>query len=137
MSTRGIIAVTQGADIVGVYHRFESMPCRLGEALLDGLVALRGDLPAAMDPWIHNAPGGWSSLVDGQRSTQGDDLDFWGRRDLADQGWVEWVYLFDERSRTVSVWRGNPEDDARWDEPDEVLTIAANGSATPPRFSES
>jgi hypothetical protein len=134
MSTRSILAVRDADDILGVYHRFDSYPAGLGNALLAGILERGGDLRGAVDAWIRGAPKGWSWLPAGQRSDDPDQRPFYRRADLAQQGWVEWVYVFDEAARTLSIWAGNPAFDDRWAKPDSEVTFAADGRATPPVF---
>ena len=133
MSTRGLIAVTDGDDVVGVLHQYSSFPSYLGNTLLLQLWNARGDLRGAIKRWIRDAPGGWTDLRDGARGE--DDPPFYRREELEDIGWIDWTYLFDEKTRTLRVYEGSPFDDDT-SEPMRSVLIAADGRATPPLFEQ-
>ncbi len=131
MSTRGLIAVTEGDDVLGVLHQYSSVPSYLGNTLLLQLLNARGDLRDRIKRWIRDAPGGWTDLHDGGRGD--DDPVVYRKKDLEDVAWIDWTYLFDEKARTLRVWEGTPFDDDTL-EPTFTVQLAADGSATPALF---
>lgn len=134
MSTRGLIAVTDGDDILGVLHQYSSFPGYLGNTLLLQLLQAGGDLRGVVRRWIRDAPGGWTDLRDGAR---GEDAPaFYCRSDLEEEGGIDWTYLFDENARTLTVWEGTPFDDEA-SEPSCIVQLAADGRATPALFEQS
>jgi hypothetical protein len=133
MSTRGLIAVTDGDDVLGVLHQYSSVPSYLGNTLLLQLLNARGDLRVAIRRWIRDAPGGWTDLRDAARGE--DDPAFYRKEDLEDIGWIDWTYLFDEKARILRVWEGTPFDDDTI-EPTWTVQLAADGRATPALFEQ-
>lgn len=133
MSTRGLIAVTEGDDVLGVLHQYSSFPSYLGNTMLLRLLRTGGNLSDAIRQWIRKAPGGWTDLRDGARGD--DDPAFYRKEDLEDVGWIDWTYVFDEDARTLTVWEGNPfQDDTS--EPTWTVQLAADGKATPALFEQ-
>lgn len=107
MSTRGIIAVVDGDNILGVFHQYASYPSYLGNQLLLEVLRSGGELGVCIGRWIHDAPGGWLDLRGRQRAEETPH--FFRLDDLELAGWVEWTYVFDERERCLHVWSGLPE----------------------------
>ncbi|WP_437963815.1 hypothetical protein WMF04_29295 [Sorangium sp. So ce260] len=134
MSTRAIVARTEGDDLLGVLNVHDSYPWELGNLLLLELLDRAGDLDGALDAWISRAPGGWSWLPD-RAELQDVEQPFWRRAELTGQAWIGYVYLFDPAARALRVWNGNPAWDDRWGAPDWTLSFAADGQADPPVFS--
>ena len=134
MATRSILAVVDGTDMVGVYHRYDSYPAELGNRLLLDLLDRKGDLDGAATAWIRNRPGGWISFPDEEAE---DERDFYARRHLKRLGWVEWLYLLDPENRVILVYEGNPgfQSENRWDQPVHVVEVDGRGNAVPAVFS--
>ncbi len=132
MSTRGLIAVVDGDDVLGVLHQYSSFPGYLGNTLLLQLLNARGDLRGMIKRWIRDAPGGWTDLRDGGRGEE--DPAYYRTEDLEDVGYIDWSYVFDDKARTLRVWEGVPFEEGS--EPMWTVKLAADGRATPPLFEQ-
>lgn len=107
MSTRSVLAVERDGDWKGVYHRFDSVPWRLGNALIAEVRNRNGDFAPLIAEAIDEAPGGWSWFPDRQRA-DGPDTGFFNKDGLNGQAWIEWVYLFKPEARQLVIYAGNP-----------------------------
>ena len=105
MDIRAIIARRTEDGIKGVYHRHESHPSALGNALLYEIFVRGGDIAGLMTEVIEGAEFGWAFYPDRRRIEQEtEDPPFFRIGDLDSQTWVEWLYVFDLGERTLEVW---------------------------------
>jgi hypothetical protein len=106
MSTRSVLAVSEGPSWRGVYHRFDSHPWKLGNHLHVALLDKEGDLEALVHEAIVAAPGGWEWFPDRTRAeSQPDYLDPDNIDDLGPI--VEWFYLFSVSDRRLRIFHGD------------------------------
>jgi hypothetical protein len=133
MSTRGILAVVDGDDLLGVFHNHDSYPWKLGNRVLIELRRRAGDLGGMLRDWIREAPGGWHNVGETRREPDWrDEPPFYRRADFRSLGWIDYFYLLDEDVRTLRIWGSNPADGDRWNQPEWVGKIAADGRCDPP-----
>lgn len=135
MSTRAIVAVASEEGFAGVYHRFDSHPWNLGNALLIELLERRGDLQGFLGALVRDCPYGWQSYLDGTRCEESEEPAFLGPEALADQCWIDWFYLFHPARRLLEVYRGGDlPTPGRHVTPYTTVQIAPDGTTEPSVF---
>jgi hypothetical protein len=129
MSTRALVGVGTRDRFKAVYHRLDSDPWDLGNALLLEHGRRAGDLDALVAELL-DAPGGWESFPGRTRAgTDGDDPPFFGPEHLdAAAVWMNWLYLFRPEQRLLEIYAGTT--------PAAFATcrLLAGGGSDPPCF---
>ena len=111
MSTRGVVALAQGDDWVGVYNHSDSYPTGLGRAVWAHLqsegVAKVQEKMLQFDDWRAYLAGGLCEYCGEKRFTQADDahihdkdVEHYTSKDEC-QLVIEWVYVLSEQALTV------------------------------------
>ncbi len=133
MDVRAIIARRTDDGIKGVYHRHESHPAALGNALLYEVLIRKGDVAGLVAEVVDHADGGWAFFPERRKvEREVEDPPVLRLRDLESQVWVEWLYVFDEAERTLEVW-SQPRS-AELGPPLHTVRFAADGQGTPSMF---
>ena len=134
MSTQAAIARRHGDGFLGVYHHWDGYPNALGKTLWDlATGAIFKDLPTMLWALIDAHPAGWSSIngADFKLTPGYDELGSGepGARpqcychgdrheaaqpvDQDEDGGMEWAYVFDEKTGTMSILKRVRSDSGR------------------------
>jgi hypothetical protein len=106
MSARAIIGVrTEERRFKGVFHLNTNEPWVLGDHLLSRVIRARGDIGSVVEEVVHGAPYGWVSLLHSERNQQkkGDNKRLFTQNILKKDIAVDWIYLFDVDTRTLTI----------------------------------
>lgn len=111
MSARAIIGFKTGEKrFKGVFHLNTNEPWVLGDHLLSRVIRARGNIETVVDEVVHGSPYGWVSLPHSERNLQkkGDHKRMFTQNILKKDIPVEWIYLFDIETRTLTISATDP-----------------------------